>query len=113
MKKRLLLSIVNILICAFCEKSLAQIVYHDIVPDTTIDTWNYYSPSFGIANANLSIWYHPVPQVDITANGNCQLLFEPAGIYPAKLNLNDSISGNSQGLWQTASGVILNDGTNG
>ena len=79
----------------------AQIQFHDVSPDTTVtgwDAWQLKLPGSALSS-DLTIWRHPSsPDVVVQTHGDYQVLFDAAGTYPAKLSLNDSISGT--GIWK-------------
>lgn len=93
--------------------SHAQITYHDINPDTTVNTWNVFSviPNPSTTSNTLDIWWHPSPEVVVTTWGDVQLLFDAAGTNPAKLNAGDSIGATA--TWKTASYLPLNSAGTG
>lgn len=89
----------------------SQITFHDIAPDTTINSWNAFvvSPSNIVGNY-FEIWWYPTPEVLVKTNGNCQILILPSNSLPSKLNFGDSIS--PTGNWiSTTTGTLNNSGT--
>lgn len=86
--KRILLA-VTLLIAG--KAATGQIHYHNIIPDTTISTWDAFQvmPSTSLSN-NLTIWWHPSPEMVVQTQGDCEVLFTTDSL-PAKLNLGDSI----------------------
>ncbi len=78
----------------------AQISYHDVDPDTTVNTWN----EFSVLGAE--IWWHPTPEVVITTWGTTEILCAPASNLPLALEAGDPI--NSSGHWTTTSYECLN-----
>lgn len=102
--KKHLLTIALFLCGAFATQ--AQIAYHDINPDTTVNTWNAFeiAPP-ALAPGRLILWFHPTPEVVVQTMDNWEVLFN--GTYPAKLNLNDSIAAGS-GTWKAADYDALN-----
>jgi len=83
--------------------SFGQINYHDINPDTMVNTWNVFSivPFSSSPGNSVDIWWHPSPEVVVTTWGNVALLFDATGKYPAKLSVGESIG--TSGTWDTAS----------
>ena len=93
----------------------AQVIYHDINPDTTISSWEVFSPCFaGQAHTStgkyIDIWFHPTPEVVINPNG-VEILYDATGTYPAKLKLNDSIT--PAGQWKAVPYDPLNSAGTG
>lgn len=109
--KKLLLTL-SVTIIAYIQSN-AQIIYHDINPDTTINTWNAFiiTPLPGSTGDNITIWWHPSPEVVIQTWGNCELLFDAAGSLPLKLNANDTIT--ASGKWKVGNYDALNSGSAG
>jgi hypothetical protein len=93
------------------SKSFSQVLYHDIVPDTTVNTWNVFfvSPWGASSSDGVLIWYHPTPEVVVQTNGDYEILF--SGSFPAKLQPGDSISPSA--TWNTGSYDALNSGGTG
>ncbi len=89
----------------------AQITYHDISPDTTVNTWNAFLIYPSGPSSNLVIWFHPSPEVVVQTGGPCEVLFDAIATYPAKLQAGDSVS--VTGNWHTANYDPLNSGTTG
>jgi len=87
--------------------SHAQIVHHDIIPDSTVSTWGDYTivPSTNPSD-DVIIWLHPVPEVVVQTHGNCNILFDAAGNFPLKLEAGDMIS--ATGNWQPGNYNALN-----
>lgn len=101
----------------FCSSltANAQIVYHDVNPDTTINSWSVASPCFMGKTGNINgryvdIWWHPGPEVVINPM-NVEILYDASGTYPAKLNLNDSIT--PAGQWKKVPYDALSASGNG
>lgn len=109
--KKLLLTLAATIIAY--TQSNAQIVYHDINPDTTVNTWNAFiiTPLPGNTTDNITIWWHPTPEVVIQTWGNCELLFDAAGNLPLKLNMNDTIT--ASGKWKVGNYHALNSAGTG
>ncbi len=92
--------------------SRAQIVFHDIIPDSSVSgsSSGLYSIKPASGDPEIVIRYFPSP-VSVTAeqHGTLELLFQDG--FPAKLNLNDNISATSTSWIQA--GVALNSGGSG
>lgn len=93
------------------SRALAQIVFTDIVPDTTISTWDNYS--FGLhpsSSGSVYIWFHPFSPNDVMINaiGNYEVLMDASGTYPAMLSAGDDID--PSGIWEQPAYYILNKG---
>lgn len=101
-----------LLLLVVCSGLSAQIVYHDINPDTTVSTWDGFviQPTSNAAN-DLVIWYHPNPEVVVQTHGSCEILFDAGGVLPSKLNQGTTI--NATGVWQTGAYDPLNSSGNG
>jgi hypothetical protein len=107
--KKLLLTVS--ILTAFGLVSYSQISYHDIKPDTTVNTWNNFTiaPSSSSTN-DIVVWFHPVPEVVIQTHGLCEILFS-ANSLPAKLSVSDSIG--PSGTWLPGTYNPLNSGSSG
>lgn len=94
-------------------QAFSQITYHDINPDTTVNTWNAFTitPIPATASSNLIIWWHPSPEVVAQTWGNCEILFDAAGTVPLKLNAGDSIT--AGGKWKMGNYDALSSGGSG
>lgn len=103
--KKILLTLSTL--ATFGITSYSQITYHDINPDTTVNTWNAFivKPPNGISSDDIVIWWHPSPEVVVQTHGDCEILFN--GTLPSKLNLNDSIS--ATGNWKPGNYDALNN----
>lgn len=114
MKKILLLpAILSVGLTAY-----AQIRYHDIVPDSTINDWNVYVISLSgtahQANSHfIDIWFHPTPEVVINTaiSEPCEILFDASGNLIAKLDSNAVVG--SGGKWNVAGYDPLSSGGQG
>lgn len=91
--------------------SYSQISYHDINPDTTVNTWDAFTitPSSSPSN-DIVVWFHLLPEVVIQTHGLCEILFD-SNSFPAKLNAGDSIS--SSGIWMAGTYNPLSSGSSG
>src|ERR1043165_7973769 len=80
-----------------CNTVNAQIYFHNITPDTTGGTWNAFQvqPST-TPSTDITIWWHPSPEVVVQTHGNCQIMFATDSL-PAKLEIGDSISASA--IW--------------
>lgn len=100
--------LVNNYICSY-----AQIIYHDINPDTTVSTWDQFTIAPATSSAtDIEVWWHPSIEVVIVTNGDCELLFNTSNMLPAKLDSGDVI-GPSSGLWKEAIYDKLDSGSKG
>jgi hypothetical protein len=109
MKKHLLLFVG--LAAGYITNADAQLVYHDINPDTTVNSWNNFTATFAgkannITGKFINVWWHPNPEVVINAFDSVQVLHDATGTYPAKLKLGDSIV--PTGQWKKVNYAPLN-----
>jgi hypothetical protein len=79
-----------------------SIKYHDVHPDTTINTWNDFMV-FGI-----DIWWHPSPEVVVKSWGDWEVLCSSSDTLPLALNKDEEISENSTGSWMKVQYRCLN-----
>jgi hypothetical protein len=101
MMKRTITFIAAVLTTVF---SYAQDVkYHDVLPDTTISTWEV----FGVYG--LDIWWHPSPEVVVNVWTDYEVLAGTDSM-PKALNMGDDISAGSTGIWAKLSYQCLNCG---
>ncbi len=91
--------------------SFGQINYHDINPDTTVNTWNAFVIQPTPGSTDIVIWWHPSPEVVIQTHGNAEILFETSSALPAKLNAGDSIA--PSGHWIAGDYDALSSGGTG
>jgi hypothetical protein len=88
------------LVLATFVTSQAQVKYHDVDPDTTVNTWDAFSV------LGTEIWWHPTPEVVITTWGTTEVLCSLTNNLPMALDPGDPIDNN--GNWKTTSYVCLN-----
>lgn len=96
-----------------CSAGYAQITYHDIEPDTTVDTWNAFTIApFGGAHTStgnyIDIWWHPSPEVVVTTWNGFQIMSPVSDTLPAMLDSGDSISAAAN--WHNVSYAPLSSG---
>jgi hypothetical protein len=101
-------SIITTILLSIVTRYSAQIYYHDIVPDSTINTWNTYlvQPS---SSAQLYVWWHP-GDVSVDCYG-MEVRFDSNNNLPDKLGSGNNIS--AAGTWSVANYDLLSDGASG
>lgn len=97
----------------------SQIKYHDIDPDTTVNSWDAFfvtlsEPPQTTGSYFFNLWWHPTPEVVIQSNlaDSTEILFNSTNNNPAKLDLNDDINA-SAGNWTIANYHALSSGNAG
>lgn len=106
---RKLITLLTILV--WTADSNAQITYHNIEPDTTVNSWDAFQlkPSTVPSN-DITIWWHPAPEVVVQTHGNCQVLFDDTSL-PSKLEFGDTITTTAN--WNAGAYDTLSYGSTG
>lgn len=109
MHKRLLMLTAGIALSSVLQ---AQIIFHDIQPDTTVSgaESGFFSLKPVAGDPEIVIRYFPAPaSISAEQHGNCELLFRDG--FPARLQQDDNIAAASVS-WSPAA-IALNSGGSG